>query len=116
MGLFERIALAPWLFDASNSDYGMESHMFANSPMQQLVKAAIAAVAVTRSRLISCTHNMYSGSESHKSVLSAGQTQFPPDWETILALTAMIYAIAKKVAKPALISVKKKEPGRALGC
>lgn len=81
--------------------------MFAKNPMQKLVNAEIAAVAVTRSRLISCTHSMYSASESQRSGLSAGQTQFPPDWETMLALTAMMYAIAKKVAKPALISVKK---------
>ena len=83
--------------------------------MQKLVNADMAAVAVTMSRLTSCTHNIYSGSVSHKSGLSGGQTQVPPDWETMLALTAMIYAIAKKVARPALSSVEKEEFLRGFG-
>jgi hypothetical protein len=40
-------------------------------------------------------------------MLSGGQTHVPPVSETIVELTEIIYAMAKKVARPALISVKK---------
>jgi hypothetical protein len=39
----------------------------------------------------------------------------PPDSETIEEFTAMMYAMAKKVARPARISVKKREPLRSRG-
>jgi hypothetical protein len=59
----------------------------ANRPMQKEVRAAIAAVAVTRSRLTSSMHCKYTKGLSVKqlSLLSAGQTQLPPLSETMLA-------------------------------
>jgi hypothetical protein len=59
----------------------------ANRPMQKDVRAAIAAVAVTKSRLISSTHCRYSRGLSviQASLLEAGQTQLPPLSETMLA-------------------------------
>lgn len=61
--------------------------MLAKSPMQKEVKAAIAAVAVTRSLLISWTQSRYSVLVSHKSFLksSGGQTQVPPLSDVIVA-------------------------------
>jgi hypothetical protein len=66
------------------------THIFAKTPIQKLVRAEIAAVAVTRSRLISCTQSRYSVSVSQRSGLSTGQTQVPPDWEVMFAFTAMM--------------------------
>jgi len=80
----------------------------ANNPMQKVDSAAMAAVAVTMSRLISCVHRAYSAFVAQKSPMSsAGQTQVPPVKEVMLLLTEMIYAMAKNVARPARISVKK---------
>jgi hypothetical protein len=80
----------------------------ANKPIQKVDKEAIAAVAVIRSRLISFEHNAYSVLFAHiGSSAPPLQTHVPPVSATILALTAMIYAMAKKVANPARISVKK---------
>ena len=83
--------------------------------MQNVVKAEIAAVPVTKSRLISERQSWYSGFVSQRSGLEGGQTQVPPESDTIVAFTEMMYAIAKNVARPALISVKKKEFGRSRG-
>jgi hypothetical protein len=43
----------------------------------------MAAVAVTRSRLISWTHIIYSGSSSQRLGVPGGQTQVPPLCEVI---------------------------------
>lgn len=51
-------------------------------------------------------------SVAQASRLVGGQTQVPPVSETTDELTAIMYAIAKKVARPARISVKKKDPSR----
>jgi hypothetical protein len=40
-------------------------------------------------------------------MLSSGQTQVPPVAEVMVLLTEIIYAMAKNVARPARISVKK---------
>jgi len=65
--------------------------ILANKPIQKEVKAAIAAVAVTKSRLMTWTHNMYSWFVTHKSsMLSGGQTHVPPLSDTIDAFTDMI--------------------------
>ena len=66
------------------------AHMFANTPMQKLVRAEMAAVAVTRSLWTPCTHRRYSESVSQRSGLSAGQTQVPPDRDVMEALTEMM--------------------------
>jgi hypothetical protein len=59
----------------------------ANNPMQKDVKAAMAAVAVTRSRRTSWTQRRYAGSASHTgSDSSLGQTQVPPLSDTIDAV------------------------------
>lgn len=53
--------------------------MLAKRPMQKEVKAEMAAVAVTRSRLTTATQSMYSSFVEHRSaMLSAGHTQVPP--------------------------------------
>ena len=58
--------------------------ILANKPMQKDVKAAMAAVAVTRSRLTTWTHNRYSWLVAHRSsMLSGGQTQVPPLSDTM---------------------------------
>lgn len=92
-----------------------ETYRFANRPMQKLASAAIAAVAVTTSRLMAWAHIRYSSLDLHRGS-SAGplQTHVPPVSATIEALTAMMYAMAKKVARPARTSVKKSEPFRCL--
>jgi hypothetical protein len=61
----------------------------ANKPMQNELKAAIAAVAVTRSLLTSSTHCKYSKGLSvmQLSLLEAGHTQLPPLSATMVALT-----------------------------
>jgi hypothetical protein len=40
-------------------------------------------------------------------MLSGGQTQVPPVSDVMLLFTEMMYAMAKKVARPARSSVKK---------
>jgi hypothetical protein len=46
----------------------------------------MAAVAVTRSRLTTCTHRRYSSLVAHRSdMLSGGQTQVPPVSDRIVA-------------------------------
>jgi hypothetical protein len=59
----------------------------ANRPIQNEVRAAMAAVAVTRSRLTSSIHCRYSRGLSvmQLSLLEAGHTQLPPLSETIEA-------------------------------
>ena len=58
--------------------------MLANKPMQKDVKAAMAAVAVTKSRLTTWVHIRYSWLVAHRSsMLSAGQMQVPPLSDTI---------------------------------
>ena len=52
--------------------------MLAKRPMQKEVKAEMAAVAVTRSRLTTALQRRYSSLVTHRSVTSAGQTQVPP--------------------------------------
>ena len=53
--------------------------MLAKRPMQKEVKAEMAAVAVTRSRLTTATQRRYSSLVAHRSDMeSAGQTQVPP--------------------------------------
>lgn len=65
--------------------------MLAKRPMQKLHRAEIAAVAVTKSRLTSCTHSKYSVLVSHKSaMLSAGHSQVPPVSEIMVELTEMM--------------------------
>lgn len=60
--------------------------MLANRPMQKEVKAEMAAVAVTRSRLTTCTHRRYSSLVAHRSdMLSGGQTQVPPVSDRMVA-------------------------------
>lgn len=62
--------------------------MFAPSPMKKDVKAAIAAVAVTRSRCIMPTHSIYSSFLSHTGSSCVGvQTQVPPDCDVMFAFT-----------------------------
>jgi hypothetical protein len=62
--------------------------MFAKTPIQTLVNAAMAAVAVTKSRLISWMQRAYAGSLSHcGSAFVLGHTQVPPDCDVMLALT-----------------------------
>lgn len=90
--------------------------MFANNPIQNVDSAAMAAVAVTRSRLICWMHMRYSGLESQMGSSSPPlHTQVPPVSDTMDELTAMMYAMAKKTARPARISVKKYDPLRSLG-
>lgn len=90
--------------------------MFANNPMQNVDSAAMAAVAVTRSRLICCTHMRYSGFVSQMGSSSPPlHTHVPPVSDTMDEFTAMMYAMAKKTARPARISVKKYDPLRSLG-
>jgi hypothetical protein len=61
--------------------------MLANKPMQKDVKAEMAAVAVTRSRLISWTHSAYPASFSQMGSLGRpGQTHVPPLSDTIDAV------------------------------
>lgn len=61
--------------------------MLANKPMQKDVKAEMAAVAVTRSRLTSWTHSAYSELVSQiGSSGSPGQTHVPPVSDTIDAV------------------------------
>lgn len=59
----------------------------ANKPMQNELKAAMAAVAVTKSRLTPSTHCRYTKGLSviQLSLLSAGQTQLPPLSDTMVA-------------------------------
>lgn len=53
--------------------------MLAKRPMQKEVKAEMAAVAVTRSRLTTAAQRRYSSLVAHRSdMLSGGQTQVPP--------------------------------------
>lgn len=60
--------------------------MLAKRPMQKEVKAEMAAVAVTRSRLTTATQRRYSSFVSHRSaMLSAGQTQVPPESARMVA-------------------------------
>jgi hypothetical protein len=81
------------------------TYRLAKSPMQKDDRAEMAAVAVTRSRLISATHSRYSSLS--RQLGSPPHPQVPPESETMEALTAMMYAMAKKAARPARISVKK---------
>ena len=61
--------------------------MLANRPMQKDVRAEMAAVAVTRSRLISWTHSAYSASVLQMgSSGRPGQTHVPPVSDTIDAV------------------------------
>lgn len=61
--------------------------MLANKPMQKEVKAEMAAVAVTKSRLISWTHSAYSALVLQMgSSGSPGQTHVPPLSDTIDAV------------------------------
>lgn len=61
--------------------------MFANKPMQNEVRAEMAAVAVTRSRLTSWTQRAYSALVLHTgSSGSPGQTQVPPLSDTMDAV------------------------------
>lgn len=84
--------------------------------MKNVDIAAVAAVAVTRSLLISSMHMRYSSFLSQIGSSSPPlHTQVPPVSETMEALTAMMYAMAKKMARPPRISVKKRDPLRSLG-
>lgn len=93
------------------------THRLANRPMQKLARAEMDAVAVTASRLMPWRQRRYASSLLQMGSASVpGQTQVPPESATMDALTAMMYAMAKKVARPARISVKKYEPLRSRGC
>lgn len=73
----------------------------------------MAAVAVTKSRLMPSLQSEYASSAAHSAADLQSETQVPPESATIAALTAMMYAMAKKVARPARSSVKKYEPLRS---
>lgn len=60
--------------------------MLAKSPMQKDVKAEMAAVAVTRSRLTTALQRRYSSLVAQRSDMpSGGQTQVPPVSAKIVA-------------------------------
>lgn len=58
--------------------------------MQKVVRAAMAAVAVTKSRLTSCTQSMYAASVTQRSWLVGGHTQVPPESLVMVELTLRI--------------------------
>ena len=92
------------------------AYIFANRPMQNVARQDMAAVAVTTSRFTSDLQRRYSSLAMQMG--SSGvelQTQVPPLSDTMEALTAMMYAMAKKVAMPARISVVKMAPFRSVG-
>jgi hypothetical protein len=64
----------------------------ANSPMQTVVRAEMAAVAVTRSRLMLLTQSMYSSLLSQTGSSAVGvQTHVPPVWLTMEACSNQIH-------------------------
>ncbi len=86
----------------------MGTYRFAKRPMAKDVRAEMAAVAVTMSRLISAAHSRYSSFFSQMgSSTPPLHTQVPPVSDTMDEFTAMMYAMAKKEARPARTSVEK---------
>lgn len=61
--------------------------ILANSPMQKVDSAAIAAVAVIRSRRITFRQRLYSTLFAHVVSFVSVQTQVPPESVKIVALT-----------------------------
>jgi hypothetical protein len=82
------------LLDPSGLQSAFLTYKLAKRPMQNVARAEMAAVAVTRSFLTSAAHRRYCVSFSQGTCPATGgasHTQVPPVSETMLALTAMMY-------------------------
>jgi hypothetical protein len=87
------VLLASYAIFSHSEAFGWLTYMLANNPMQKVPKADMAAVAVTRSFLISAAHKLYSMSLRQGGSPATGgalHTQVPPVSATMPALTAMM--------------------------